>query len=121
MLPRMLNSGKEILDDIDATIDQLIANASAMKCALTSDLAEEIEALEKTQESLLARLIHRHTLLQSEKRKLKSTVLRKEQIQKRILNYGKTHAKMIAEVSKQLGNKQRPKPLKMSKRAKRCL
>lgn len=115
----MLSCEKEILDDIDATIDQLLANASAMKCALISDLAEETEALQKTQESLLARLIHRHTLLQNEKKKKGSDLLRKKQMQKRILDYGKMHTKMLAEVKGQLNVKQ--KRLKMSKRAKRCL
>lgn len=118
----MPNSGKEILEDIDATIEQLIANATAMKRAFVSDvLLHEIEALQKTQESLLARLMHRHTLLQEKKKKITPTKLQTKLLQKKMIDYDKAHIRMMAEARKQLAIKNRKKPLKMSKRAKRSL
>ncbi|MCP5505118.1 MAG: hypothetical protein H7A41_08205 [Chlamydiales bacterium] len=50
---------REILNEIDETLDQLIKNAAALK-EITSDplYQTEIEALQKMQESLLARLLH---------------------------------------------------------------
>jgi len=47
---------REILNEIDATLDQLIKNAAALK-----DVADDTHlsaALHKTQESLLAHLVH---------------------------------------------------------------
>lgn len=97
---------KEIWDDIDATVDQLIANASAMKRALHTDLLDvEVEALQRTQESLLARLVNRHTLLAGEKKKRATEELRAEAIRKKIADYGKTHARLIAQASKQFSRK----------------
>ena len=50
---------REILAEIDATVDQLIENAEALK-GIAADPSYEAEtlALKKTQESLLARLLH---------------------------------------------------------------
>ena len=50
---------REILNEIDETLDQLIKNAAALN-EVTSDplYQREIEALQKMQESLLARLLH---------------------------------------------------------------
>lgn len=50
---------REILDEIDVTLDQIIENAETLK-GIQEDpkYATEVEALKKTQESLLARLLH---------------------------------------------------------------
>lgn len=118
----MLNSGKEIWEDIDATLDQLLANASAMKRAISSeDLMQEVEALQKTQESLLARLVHRHTLLQNDKKKKITEELRTEALQKKLADYDKVHARLLAEANKHLSPKKMRrtnpnKPLIHSKR-----
>ncbi len=47
---------QEILNEIDATLDQLIKNAAALK--EVADDTHLFAALHKTQESLLAHLIH---------------------------------------------------------------
>lgn len=66
----MIRSGKEILADIDATLDQLIQNAEAVRNVSVKILSEqEVGALKKTQESLLARLMDMNKLLETEKRK----------------------------------------------------
>lgn len=50
---------EEILIEIDATLDSLIRNAEALRGAELSDLSEfEIDAFQKTQESLLHHLLH---------------------------------------------------------------
>lgn len=55
-LTRIFMNRREILNEIDATLDQLIKNAAALK-----DVADDTHlsaALHKTQESLLAHLVH---------------------------------------------------------------
>jgi hypothetical protein len=54
----MDRSKEEVAADINATLDQLIDNASAIQSMKHGCSSCEIEALEKIQESLLARLIH---------------------------------------------------------------
>ena len=97
----MIRSGEEILSDIDATLDQLIENASVIKHISVSTLfTSEVEALQKTQESLLARLVHMNDLLKGQK---KSDEGEKEEsfssIEQKILRFGKLNAQMINHVS----------------------
>jgi hypothetical protein len=60
----MIQSKLDILEEIDVTIDRLLENAEALK-AIASDncYQEESLALEKTQESLIAHLIHMDCML----------------------------------------------------------
>ncbi len=52
-------SRQKILSEIDVTLDQLIKNAAALQEGKNDPSCEtEMEALQKTQESLLARLLH---------------------------------------------------------------
>ncbi|MCK4934660.1 MAG: hypothetical protein KAR79_03645 [Simkaniaceae bacterium] len=55
----MSHSKKDLLTEIDFTLDQLIQNAEVLS-NISSNLSyeQEIDALHKTQESLLARLMH---------------------------------------------------------------
>lgn len=55
----MIDSNQDLLNEIDSTIDQLVKNATVLKnISSKKEYEEEVEALEKTQESLLAHLIH---------------------------------------------------------------
>ncbi|HKY99947.1 MAG TPA: hypothetical protein VJ112_02155 [Rhabdochlamydiaceae bacterium] len=55
----MKGAGEEILADIDATLDQLIENANVInQISLNTLFQDEVDALQKTQESLLSRLIN---------------------------------------------------------------
>lgn len=55
----MIHSTKDLIKEIDQTIDQLIENAKVLKEIESSCCyKEEALALEKTQESLIAHLIH---------------------------------------------------------------
>lgn len=59
---------REILTEIDATLDQLIKNAAALK-EVEKDL-DLATALHKTQESLLAHLCHLDALIEEEPKKI---------------------------------------------------
>ena len=60
-----MEARKELLAEIDKTIDQLIENGETLK-RISSDPQYNMEAaaLEKTQESLLAHLMHLESYLQ---------------------------------------------------------
>ncbi|MCI0382664.1 MAG: hypothetical protein L0207_06420 [Chlamydiae bacterium] len=54
-----MKTDEKVLADIDWTLDQLIQNAKIIQSVSLKELdLFEIEALQKTQESLLARLLH---------------------------------------------------------------
>ncbi|MEI8300951.1 MAG: hypothetical protein WCG10_04995 [Chlamydiota bacterium] len=60
----MIQSKLDILGEIDLTIDRLLENSEALKAiASNTCYQEEIFALEKTQESLIAHLIHMDGML----------------------------------------------------------
>lgn len=57
--------GEEIYFEIESTLDQLIENAEAMNSSAKNELTRtEIDAFQKTQESLLAHLIHMDGMLE---------------------------------------------------------
>ncbi|WP_420421211.1 hypothetical protein [Simkania sp.] len=60
-----MEARKELLTEIDTTIDQLIENGETLQ-RISSDPKYTVEAaaLEKTQESLLAHLMHLQSYLQ---------------------------------------------------------
>lgn len=64
--------GEEILMEIDATLDQLIRNAEALQKVDPEELSEtEIEAFQKTQESLLQHLIHMDQCFEAKRKSLR--------------------------------------------------
>lgn len=65
----LIHSPDAVLLEIDATIDKLLENAKALKKIAHQDAYhEEISALEKTQESLIAHLIHMDEMLKKKDR-----------------------------------------------------
>lgn len=63
---------EEILIEIDETLDRLIQNAEAIEKVELKDLNEsELQAFEKTQESLLQHLLHMDQFLVMKKESLK--------------------------------------------------
>lgn len=122
----MIRSGEEILIDIDTTLDQLIQNAATInRISFDTLFANEMEALQKTQESLLARLIHMNDLLdQDEKR----NYFRKQpvvfsSIESKITQFGKLNNELMNQVREDISaakkpNKNRPKIRKNRKRIK---
>jgi len=60
----MMHSSKDLIFEIDQTIDQLIENAKVLEIISAQSCYEhELNALEKTQESLIAHLIHMDEIL----------------------------------------------------------
>ena len=94
----MINSGEAILADIDSTLDQLIRNADAMNRITDRQLfTSEVKAMHKTQESLLARLMHMHEVYEGEK-SIAGEVKQKMRlatIEHKLAEYGRLNARMI--------------------------
>ena len=64
-----MGSGEEVIEDLDSALDQLIANAKTLREIEANPLFQtEAAALEKTQESLLARIIYRQKILNEVKK-----------------------------------------------------
>ena len=97
----MIKSSEEILSDIDATLDRLIENADVITTiSCTTLFASEVEALQKTQESLLARLVHMNDLLKGQKKEPdKQKEASFNNIEKKILRFGKLNAEMINHIA----------------------
>lgn len=95
MEKKMIKSGEEILADIDDTLKHLIENADAIKRISFNTLyTSEVEALQKTQESLLARLIHMNDLLKGPN--VNEQVQKPlDSIEKKILRFSKLNAQVI--------------------------
>lgn len=78
----------DIEADIDATLNELMQIAAALKTARLNH--HEIEALEKMQESLLARLMYRQSLLEMENRKITLDSIRKEAVEKKVVEFAQS-------------------------------
>jgi len=64
-------AAEEILMEIDATLDRLIQNAEAIACAELGELSlMELEAFQKTQESLIQHLLHTDQRLEAQRKGL---------------------------------------------------
>ena len=88
-----------IFVEIESTLEQLITNAQAMK---DIDLCkEEINAFQKTQESLLAHLIHMDKMLETKKSDLKinENKSKRSNIQKKLIQFSKLNENFINKIS----------------------
>jgi hypothetical protein len=94
----MLSTGEEILADIDQTLDQLIENADIInRISFNALFTSEVQALQKTQESLMARLMHMHELLEKDKKQQFSTKKNQSvnQIKEKLKEFGQLNAQLI--------------------------
>lgn len=93
----MLSTGEEILADIDQTLDQLIENADIINCISFNALfTSEVQALQKTQESLMARLMHMHELLEKDQKQQTTKKINPlNQIEKKLKEFGQLNARLI--------------------------
>ncbi len=81
----------DILADIDATLNELITIAEALNSAkMSHHFTHEVEALEKTQESLLARLMHRQAQLDMDNRKRSIESLKREAVERKVVEYARS-------------------------------
>jgi hypothetical protein len=84
--------GEEILSEIDGTLDQLIRNAEVIQKVDLKQLNEtEIDAFQKTQESLLQHLMHMDQFLVTKRNSLKLQDKRSAnfKIQEKLLRFEK--------------------------------
>ncbi len=122
----MIRSGEEILVDMDTTLDQLIQNAATInRISFDTLFSNEMEALQKTQESLLARLIHMNDLLDQDEKRIyfrKKPVVYSS-IENKITQFGRLNSELMDQVKQDISaakepNKKRPKIRKNRKRIK---
>lgn len=96
-----IKSDMTILAEMDATLDQLIENATTIQNISLKNLqSHEIEALQKTQESLLAHLIHMDGLLKQDgKKRIEPPSSMKE----KVLQYHQLNQRMMKQVMGNFG------------------
>lgn len=112
--------GEEVLMEIDATLDRLIRNAETIQSVTVTDLSEtEIEAFQKTQESLLHHLIHMDEFLETKKKSLRLQDKRSAsyKLQAKVLKF----EKLKSSYHKHLAETRAHKTEMMSKRRKKKL
>jgi hypothetical protein len=115
----MVNSGEAILADIDSTLDQLIRNADAMNRITDRHLfTSEVKAMHKTQESLLARLMHMHELYEGEKKIVgqREQQMRLSTIEHKLAEFGRLNARMIRYLESGIQGQEKPKAKAAHKR-----
>ena len=103
---------EDLIPEIDATIDQLIENAEAMQ---GRDLSQfEKDALEKTQESLLAHMLHTDEKLAEKRKSLKkpNPKTARYQIQEKLLRFTKLNENLVKNLPFKLGLRKKKSRLK---------
>ena len=120
-----MGSGEEVLDDLDTTLDELIVNAHTLRqIQRNGRFATEAKALEKTQESLLARILYRQKLLDAKRKKeITERAAQKEMlIEAKIQHFAKINTTLDNPVAKNLiPKKLKRRPLRLSRHRKRAL
>ncbi len=99
----MKKIGEKLLADIDATLDQLIHNATAARSAQFQKLeVAEIQALQKTQQSLLAHLMRLDAKLENKecKKAIEREPFKREQIHNKIARFGRLNAQLMEKMSR---------------------
>ncbi|MCL6756235.1 MAG: hypothetical protein M3A24_03650 [Candidatus Rhabdochlamydia oedothoracis] len=108
----MLSTGEEILADIDQTLDQLIENADIInRISFNALFTSEVQALQKTQESLMARLMHMHELLEKDKKPQTPTKKANplNQIENKLKEFGQLNARLIEHLAQKVKTSQQIK------------
>ncbi len=94
----MLHIEEEILADLEATLDQLIENASVISESTLQVLDSfELNSLYKTQESLLARFAHIQEDIPQ-----KALIKRYEQLHKKVEKINKLNERLMQSLEKKL-------------------
>lgn len=112
--------GEEILLEIDETLSQLIRNAEVIEKVDLKDLSEtEIDAFNKTQESLLQHLMHMDQFLVTKRNSLKLQDKRSAsfKIQEKLLKF----EKMKSSYHQSLSSVHSKTPILSKRRSKRFL
>lgn len=112
--------GEDILMEIDGTLDQLIRNAEVIEDVNLKELSEtEIDAFQKTQESLLQHLIHMDEFLVAKRNSLKMQDKRSAsfKIQEKLLHF----ERLKDSYNKSLSKAKKKLPILSKRRSKRFL
>lgn len=114
--------GEDVLLDIDTTLDQLIENAQMLQNVSLETLSEEeMDAFQKTQESLVQHLVHLDEHLENKRKQIRQVSQRSAcmEIQRKRAQFEKLHSECTPSVEQAKLKKQ---PAFLSKRrAKRFL
>lgn len=120
-----MGSGEEVLDDLDTTLDELIVNAHTLRQIQRNDrFTAEAKALEKTQESLLARVLYRQKILDAKwKKEISERAAQKEMlIEAKIKHFAKINTTLANPTPKNLiPKKLKRHPFRLSRHRKRAL
>jgi hypothetical protein len=114
--------GEEILLEIDTTLDQLIQNAETIQNVELKELSEtEVNAFQKTQESLLQHLLHMDQFLETKRKNLRIQDKRSAgfKIQEKLLKFEKLNTLCHKNISEKTNYFKTPILLK--RRSKRFL
>jgi len=101
----MFRSKEEILAELDSTLNQLLLNIETVSDVSLSEISEtEMQAMHKTQESLMARFMHTSELIkENERKKLQETnVLIK--LQEKLKKFSELNTSFIKSVSSELSS-----------------
>ena len=114
---------EEVLIEIDTTLDQLIRNAELIQNVELDDLSEtEVEAFQKTQESLLQHLLHMDQFFETRSTDLR--VVNKKsgryQIQEKLLRFEKLKKEYKKTIGDHIESWHR-RDILMKRRSKRFL
>lgn len=109
----MTKSRETILAEIDSTLDQLIENAKILgSTKKTTIYNNEVEALQKMQESLLAHLIHMDQILEINSKKRSTESNQKwNSFQKKFEEFNKLNAIFINNVANRFKIRTAHKPV----------
>ena len=108
---------QEILTEIDATLERLIRNAETLNGANLADLTEmEIDAFQKTQESLLHHLMHMDHVLETKHNPL--SIKNERSVSYRIRKNHQHFEKLTTSVNNTIQNAKKKLPV-FSKRNKK--
>ncbi len=108
--------GDEFILEIDQTLDQLIKNAETISHIDLQDLSEaELEAFQKTQESLLHHFIRMDELAKTKQITHKGTA--GDKIQHKLQEFQRLQSRYQTHIARRIGQK----PIVCKRRAKRVL
>ncbi|MBI5273273.1 MAG: hypothetical protein HY861_04750 [Chlamydiia bacterium] len=111
--------GQEILMEIDSTLDRLIRNAEVIQTANLKEISEtEIEAFQKTQESLIQHLIHMDQLFETKTKTLGKQDRRSAgfKIQEKLLKFEKLKGAYHKTIAETMESGKRPVAKRRGKR-----
>ena len=111
---------EEILIEIDATLDSLIRNAETLKGADLLDISDiEIDAFQKTQESLLHHLLHMDEVFETKRKNIR--IPNKKSASYKIQEKLERFEKLKVEISSSIERVSKKHPILSKRRGKRLL